>query len=116
MKKISLFIAKDGRMFTNEEICKQYEAEIAKYPNDPGIIYYNKRGKETDDFEFAIGYKVTNEIIANAIVNSFRLDKIVQETICVEVGCYAYTYPTGGAHDYEWVKISEEDLLLLITH
>lgn len=116
MKKVNLFIAKDGRMFTNEDICKQYEAEIAKHPNDPGIIYYNKRGKETDDFDYAMGYKVTNEVIANAIVNSFTLSKIIKETICTDVGCYAFITYDGIHTVNKWVQVSEEELFLLITH
>lgn len=116
MKKISLFMAKDGRLFTSEDICKQYEAEKAKHPDDPGIIYYNKRGKETDDFDYAMGYKVTNSIIANAIVNSFSLSKIIKETICTEVGCYAFISNDGVHIVNEWVPVSEEDLHLLITH
>lgn len=112
MKKINLFIAKDGLMFTNEDVCKQYEEEIAKHPDDPGIIYYNKRGKEIDDIEYAMGYKVTNEVIANAIVNSFTLNKNVQETICTETGCYVYI--SGIAN--MWMKVPEEELFLLITH
>lgn len=113
MKKISLFIAKDGRLFTSEDICKQYEAEIAKHPNDPGIIYYDKRGKETDDFNYAMGYKITNKIIANAIVNSFTLHKNVQENICSKPGCYAFI---SNMNDDAWIKVSEEELFLLITH
>ena len=114
MKKVNIFIAKDGRMFTNENICKQYETEITKHPNDPGIVYYNARGKEIDDFEYAMGYKVTNEIIANAIVNSFTLSKNVRDTICTKVGCYAFI--TGGTHGNVWMPISEDDLFLLISH
>lgn len=116
MKKINLFIAKDGRMFTSEDICKQYEAEIVKHPNDPGIIFYNKSGKVTDDFDYAMGYKVTNPVIANAIVNSFTLNKIIRETIRTEVGCYAYITHDGTHYINEWVPVSEEDLHLLITH
>lgn len=114
MKKINLFIAKDGLMFTNEDVCKQYEEEIAKHPNDPGIIFYNVRGKEIDNFEYAMGYKVTNKVIADAIVNSFTLSKNIQETVCTDPGCYAYV--TGGTCGNRWDKVSETDLFLLITH
>ena len=93
MKKKILYFADDGIIFTDEQLCLEYEEEKAKYPDDPGVRFYDIMGNELDikDINRSVYYEVTNSIIANAMYRSVRLLRINQNSpLPINIGCYVF--------------------------
>lgn len=115
MEKLTIYIANDGTKFADEKICLEYEEEKAKYPDDPGVRFYNIIGDEIDisNISQVAYYNVTNSIIANAKYRSIRMQRIIQRVpMPTDVGCYA----TSGKGTFKLDSELFEEIMARLHH
>lgn len=94
MNEVILYEALDGSLFEDMDICEKYEAAIQKDPGNPGIKLFNSHGAELDlyDAEFATSAEITNEDIANGIMNMVEIINSFSEDIGENVTAGTYIY------------------------
>ena len=103
MNEVILYEALDGSLFEDKDICKKYEAAIQKDPGNPGIRLFNLNGAELDlcDATFATSAEITNEDIANGIMNMVEIISSFSEDIGENVTAGTYIYSDVLS---KWVK------------
>ena len=94
MNEVILYEALDGSLFEDKDIREKYEAAIQKDPGNPGIRLFNLHGAELDlcDATFATSAEITNEDIANGIMNMVEIISSFSEDIGENVTAGTYTY------------------------
>ena len=101
MNEVILYEAVDGSLFEDKDICKKYEDAIQKDPGDPGIRLFNLYGAELElsDATFATSAEITNEDIANGIMNMVEIISSFSEDIGDNVTTGTYIYSNT-----KWIK------------
>lgn len=115
MEKLIIYIANDGTKFIDEKLCLEYEEEKSKYPDDPGVRFYDIMGEEVDINKISrTAYLVvTNSVIANAKYRSVRTYRISQNIpMPTNVGHYAIS--GNGAFKLEPALF--EDIISRLRH
>lgn len=103
MNEVILYEAVDGSLFEDKDICESYEAAIQKDPGNPGIRLFNLIGAELDlcDATFATYAEITNEDIANGIMNMVEIISSFSEDIGENVTAGTYIYSAALS---KWIK------------
>ena len=103
MNEVILYEALDGSLFEDKDICEKYETAIQKSPDDPGIRLFNSNGAELDlcDASFATSAEITNECIANGIMNMVEVIRSFSEDIGENVTAGSYIYSNSLN---KWIK------------
>ena len=95
MNEVILYEALDGSLFEDKDICEKYESAIKKSPESwPGIKLFDLHGAELDlrDATFATSAEITNEDIANGIMNMVEIISSFSEDIGENVTAGTYIY------------------------